>query len=86
MIRDGSEGIKSLTSMIGKTVIKLIWMFPKLDFFSKLNLVSPYLLTDFHMKNGFSSENVLIRKIFLEIILSVFLNTYFMFCFVNHGC
>ena len=82
IIRDGSEGIKSLTSMIGKTVIKLIWMFPKLDFFSKLNLVSPYLLTDFHMKNGFSSENVLIRKIFLEIILSVFFKYifYVLFC------
>ena len=29
MIRDGSEGIKSLTSIIGKTVIKFAWIFPE---------------------------------------------------------
>ena len=40
IIRDGSEGIKSLTSMIGKTVIKLVWIFPELDFFSKFKPVS----------------------------------------------
>ena len=65
MIGDGSEGIKSSTSMIGKTVIKRVWIFPKLEFFSKLKPVSTYLLTGFHMKNRFSSENVLIRKTFL---------------------
>ena len=65
MIGDGSEGIKSLTSMIGKTVIKL-------HFYSKLKPVSTYLLTIFHMKDRFSSENVIMRKTFLEIILSVF--------------
>ena len=31
MIRDGLEGIKSLTSIIGKTVIKLVWIFFELD-------------------------------------------------------
>ena len=30
---DGSEGIKTLKSMIGKTVVKLVWIFPGLDFF-----------------------------------------------------
>ena len=70
MIGDGSEGIKSSTAMIGKTVIKLVQIFPELDFFSKLIPVSTYLLTSFHMKNGFNSENVLIRKTFLEIIIS----------------
>ena len=32
MIGDGSEGIKTLTSMIGKTVVKLVWIFPGLGF------------------------------------------------------
>ena len=59
IIRDGSEGIKSLTSMIGKTVIKLAWIFSNLDdFFSKLKPISTYLLTGFHT--------------FYKIILSVF--------------
>ena len=84
MIGDGSEGIKSSTSMIGKTVIKLVWIFPELDFFSKLKPVSTYLLTGFHMKNRFSSENVLIRKTFLEIRLSVFLKYIFYVFIVIH--
>ena len=66
MVGDGSEGIRSLIFMIGKTVIKLVWIFPELDFFSKLKPVSTYLLTGFHMRNGFSSGNVLIRKTFLK--------------------
>ena len=40
MIGDRSEGISSLTSMIGKTVIKLVWVFLELDFFSKLKPTS----------------------------------------------
>ena len=56
---EGSEGIKRLTSMIGKTVIKLAWIFPDLDdFFSKLKPISTYLLTGSHT--------------FCKIILSVF--------------
>ena len=68
MIGDGSEGITNLTSMIGKAVIKLVWIFPELDFFSELKPVSTYLtyLTGFYMKNKFSSENVLIRNPFLK--------------------
>ena len=85
MIGDRSEGIKSSTSMIGKTVIKLVWIFPELDFFSKLKPVSTYLLTGFHMKNGFSSENVLIRKTFLEIMLSDFLK-YIFYVFIVIRC
>ena len=85
MIGDGSEGIKSSTSMIGKTVIKLVWIFPRLDFFGKLKPVSTYLLTGFHMKNGFSSKNVLIRKTFLEIILSDFFK-YTFYVFINIHC
>ena len=73
MIENGSEGIRSLTSMIGKTVIKLVWIFLKLDLFSKLKPVIPYLLTGFHMRNRFSSRDVLIRNTFLEIVLSAFL-------------
>ena len=73
MIGNGSEGIRSLTSMIGKTVIKLVWIFPKLDFFSKLKPVSPCLLTGFPMRNRFSSRDVLIRKTFLETVFSAFL-------------
>ena len=72
MIGDGSKGIKSLTSMIGKTVIKRVWIFPELDLFSKLELVSTYLLTCFQVSNRFSPENVLIRNTFLEMILIVF--------------
>ena len=70
--------------MIGKTVIKLVWIFPELDFFSKLEPVSTYLLTGFHMKNGYSSENVLIRKAFLEIILSDFFKYIFYVFIVIH--
>ena len=54
MIGNGSEGIKTLTTMIGKTVVKLVWIFPGLDFFK---VVSTYLLTYFHMKNKFSPKN-----------------------------
>ena len=57
MIRDGSEGIKTLTSMTGKTAVKLVWMFPGLDVSSKLKVVSIYLLTCFHMKNKCSPES-----------------------------
>ena len=42
MIGNGSEGIKTLISMIGKTVVKLVWKFPGLDFFKS----SQYLFTD----------------------------------------
>ena len=42
MIGNGPEGIKTLTSMIGKTVVKLVWIFPILDFFKS----SQYLFTD----------------------------------------
>ena len=75
MIGDGSGGIKSLTSMIGYTAIKPVWIFPELDFFSKLKPFSTYLLTGFHMKNKFSPENVLIRK--TVIILSILLKCIF---------
>ena len=84
IIGDGSEGVNSSTSMIGKTVIKLVWIFPKLDFFGKLKPVSTYLLTGFHMKNGFRSENVLIRKTFDEVILSDFLKYIFYVFIVIH--
>ena len=33
MTGDGSEGIKTLTSMIGKTIVKLGWIYPGVDFF-----------------------------------------------------
>ena len=49
MIREESEGIKSLTSIVVKTVIKLAWIFPDLhDFFSKLKPISTYLCTGSH--------------------------------------
>ena len=70
--------------MIGKTVIKLVWIFPESDFFSKLKPVSTYLLTGFHMENRFSSENILIRKTFLENILSIFLKYIFYVFIVSH--
>ena len=85
MIGDGSEGIKSLISMTGKTVTKLVWNYPELDFFSKLKPVSTYLLTRFHMKNKFVSENVSIGKTFLEKIMSVFLK-YIFYVFVVIHC
>ena len=73
-----------LTSVTGKTVIKLVWIFPEVDFFGKLKPVSIYLLTGFHMRNRFSSRNVLKRKTFLEIILSVFLKYIFYVFIVIH--
>ena len=73
MIEDESEGIKSATWMIGKTLIKLVWIFTRLNFFNKLKSGSTYLVTGLHMKNKFSQENFLIRETVLEIILSVFL-------------
>ena len=77
MIGDGSQEIKSLTSMIGKTIIKLVWIFLELDLISKLKPVRTYLLTGFNMKNKFSPENVLIR---IEVILSIFLKyTFYVF-------
>ena len=78
MIGDGSKGIKSLTSRTGKSAKKkIVLVFTELDFFSKLKPVSTFLLTDFHMKNKFSPDNVLIIKTVLEIILSVFLKYIF---------
>ena len=76
--------VRSLISMIGKIVIKFAWMFPELDFFGKLKPVSNYFLTGFHMRNRFSSRNVLIRNTFLEIILSVFLKYIFYVFIVIH--
>ena len=61
--------------MIGYTAIKPVWIFPELDFFSKLKPFSTYLLTGFHMKNKFSPENVLIRK--TVVILSILLKCIF---------
>ena len=84
MVGDASEGIRSLTSMIGKRVIKPVWIFSEIDYFSKLKPASTYLLTGFHMRNRFSSRNVLIRKTFLEIILSVFLKYIFYAYIVIH--
>ena len=84
MIGDGSQEIKSLTSMIGKTIIKLVWIFLELDLISKLKPVRIYLLTGFNMKDKFSPENVLIRKTFLEVILSAFLKYIFYVFIVMH--
>ena len=84
MIGERSERTKSLKSMIGKKLIKLVWIIPKLDFFIKVKPVSTYLLTGFHIKNRFSSKNVLIRKTFLEIALRVFLKYIFCVFFVVH--
>ena len=42
MIGDGSEGIKSLTSVMSKTVVKLVYIVPELDFFSNLIVVTTY--------------------------------------------
>ena len=33
MIGEGSEGIKTLTSITGKAIKKLVWIFPGLEFF-----------------------------------------------------
>ena len=84
MIGDGSEGIKSSRSMIDETILKLVWLFLELDLFSKLKPIITYLLTGFQMKNGFSSENVLIRKTFLETILSDFFKYIIYFFIVIH--
>ena len=73
MIGDGSEGIKTLTSMIGKTVVKLVSIFPGLYFFSKLKVVSTYLLTCFHMKNNFSQENNYFEIHFLIYYIMIYI-------------
>ena len=54
MIGNRSEGIRTLTSMIGKTVVKLVWIFSGLDFFKS----SQYLFTDLfpHEKQVYSKE------------------------------
>ena len=66
MIGDGSERIKRLTSMTGNTTMKLVWIFPELDFFGKLKPFSAYFLAGFHMRNKFSPDNVLIKRPFLK--------------------
>ena len=76
MIGYGTQEIKSLTSMIGKTITKLVWTFNTLDFFSKLKPISNYLLTGFHIKNKLSPKNVLIGETVLKIILSVYEQTF----------
>ena len=76
MIGDGSEAIRSLTLMIGKTAIKLVWIFPQLDFFSKFKPVSTYLLTGFHMENRFSlRKSVLINEVVPQTFCFCFLFT-----------
>ena len=85
MIGNRSEGIKGLTSMIGNTTIKLVWIFPELDFFGKLKPFSPYFKAGFQMKNKFSLENVLTRKTLLDIILNVLLK-YIFYIFVVIYC
>ena len=76
MIGDGSEAIRNLTLMIGKTVIKLVWIFPQLDFFSKLKPVSTYLLTGFHMENRFTSrKSVLVNEVVPQTFCLCFLLT-----------
>ena len=82
MIGNGSEGIRSLTSMIGKTVIKLVWIFPKLDFFSKFKPVSTYLLTGFHMKNRFDLRKSLLIN---QFVLQTF-SLCFLFIDINFRC
>ena len=54
--------------MIGETVMKIAWIFPELDFFSKLKPVSIYLMTGSNMKNMF------------KIILNVFFKYIFYVC------
>ena len=39
MTGDGSEGIKSLTSINGKTVIKIVLVLPKSDFLKQESVV-----------------------------------------------
>ena len=76
MIGDESEAIRNLTLMIGKTVIKLVWIFPQLDFFSKLKPVSTYLLTGFHMENRFTSrKSVLVNEVVPQTFCLCFLLT-----------
>lgn len=67
---DGSEGIRSLRSIIDKTVIKPFWRITELDFFTKLKPVSTFLLTGFYVKIKLSPENVLLKYVVSEIILS----------------
>ena len=71
MIVDGSEGIKILTSMIGKILIKLVWIFPELDIFNKFKPVSTYLLTGSTWKTSLV-QRMYYKEAILEIILSVF--------------
>ena len=76
MIGDESEAIRNLTLMIGKTVIKLVWILPQLDFFSKLKPVSTYLLTGFHMENRFTSrKSVLVNEVVPQTFCLCFLLT-----------
>ena len=53
--------------MIGNATMKLVWIFPELDFFGRLKPFSTYLLAGFHMKNKFNPENVLIIKALLDM-------------------
>ena len=53
-----SDGVKNFTSMIGKTALKIIWVFPELDLFSEFKPVNTCMLTGFHMENNISPENV----------------------------
>ena len=72
-----SEWIKTLTLMIGENVVKLVSIFPGLDFFYQdKKLVSTYWVTCFHMKNKFNPANVLIRKTVLEIIIIIIINLF----------
>ena len=86
MIGEGSERVKSLTSIIGKTVIKLVSIFPKLHFLSQLKAVIRYLIIVLHMKSRFSSEKFLIGKTILEILPSIFLKYLFYVFIVIHSC
>ena len=82
MIGDGSEAIRSLTLMIGKTVIKLVWIFPQLDFFSKFKPVSTYQLTVFHMENRFSSR----KSLLINEVVSQTFSFCFLFTDINFRC
>ena len=63
--------------MIGENVVKLVSIFPGLDFFYQdIKLVSTYWVTCFHMKNKFNPANVLIRKTVLEIIIIIIINLF----------
>ena len=86
MIGEVSERVKSLTSIIGKTVIKLVSIFPKLHFLSQLKAVIRYLIIVLHMKSRFSQETFLIGKTILEILPSIFLKYLFYVFIVIHSC